>query len=495
VSECPPLADVRAIAEQAFSRAAGAPLIEGNSVRLLKDARENYPAWLSAIAGASRCVHFENYIVTDDDTGREFSDAFLAKAREGVRVRVLYDWLGCWGKSSGRFWKRLRAGGVEVRGYNPPRFDSPFGWISRDHRKMLAVDGRIAFVSGLCIGRPWVGDPQRRLAPWRDTGVEVRGPAVADIVQAFSDVWAIAGAPLPEEERVGRDAPGSAGGVALRVVASLPNTAGMFRLDQFVAALARERLWLTDPYYAGTTAYTRGLSTAATDGVDVRLLVPGATDVPLLRPLSRSAYRPLLEGGVRVFEWNGPMMHAKTATADGRWARVGSTNLNVASWLGNCELDIVVEDRHFARAMEEMFLIDLTQSTELVLDARQRVRAPNQPRRTRSVRTSGAGSAGRAATGVLRIGNVVGASFTNRRVLEPVESRLMITAGGLLLTLSVSFVLFPEGAAYPLAAIGAWLAVTLLVRGYRLHRMKKENTSPTTNSHASQKSMKNTTSL
>jgi cardiolipin synthase len=145
--------------------------------------------------------------------------------------------------------------------------------------------------------------------------------------------------------------------------------------------------------------------------------------------------------------------------------------------------------------MEEMFLIDLTQSTELVLDARQRVRAPNQPRRTRSVRTSGAGSAGRAATGVLRIGHVVGASFTNRRVLEPVESRLMITAGGLLLTLSVSFVLFPEGAAYPLAAIGAWLAVTLLVRGYRLHRMKKENTSPTTNSHAGQKSVKNTTSL
>ena len=155
-------------------------------------------------------------------------------------------------------------------------------------------------------------------------------------------------------------------------VATTPNMAGLFRVDQLVAALARERLWLTDAYYAGTTAYVQALRAAARDGVDVRLLVPNGTDIPLLRPLSRSGYRTLLEAGVRVFEWNGPMLHAKTAVADGRWARVGSTNLNVASWLGNHELDIIAEDRPFAALMETMYLDDLTNATEVVLDRRHR---------------------------------------------------------------------------------------------------------------------------
>nr|MBA3711775.1 cardiolipin synthase B [Pyrinomonadaceae bacterium] len=170
---------VRALADQAFSRAAGAPLIEGNYVRLLKDARENYPAWLDAIAKARQHIHFESYIIHEDDTGREFADALIAKARAGVRVRLIYDWMGGLGKTSRRFWNQLRAGGVEVRCYNPPRLDSPLGWISRDHRKMIAVDGRVGFITGLCVGRMWVGEPSKRIDPWRDTGVEVRGPAVA----------------------------------------------------------------------------------------------------------------------------------------------------------------------------------------------------------------------------------------------------------------------------------------------------------------------------
>jgi cardiolipin synthase len=151
---------------------------------------------------------------------------------------------------------------------------------------------------------------------------------------------------------------------------------------------------------------------------------------------------------------------------------VGSTNLNIVSWLGNCELDVVVEDERFAREMEEMYLEDLDRATELVLDERQRVRAPNQPRRRRAA-ARGGGSAGRAATGMLRLGNVVGASLTNRRVLEPVESRLMATTGALLLAVAMVFAVFPRVLAYPLIAVSAWLAVTLLVRGYRLQRAKK----------------------
>jgi len=171
--------ELRAVADQAFSRVAGAPLIPGNQVRLLKNARDNYPAWLEAIWSARRHIHFESYIIHEDDVGRQFADALIAKAHEGVAVRVIYDWMGGFGKTSRRFWRRLRTGGVEVRCYNPPSLDSPLGWLSRDHRKMVAVDDEVGFVTGLCVGRMWAGDPVRHLEPWRDTGVEIRGPATS----------------------------------------------------------------------------------------------------------------------------------------------------------------------------------------------------------------------------------------------------------------------------------------------------------------------------
>ncbi|HEU4508421.1 MAG TPA: phospholipase D-like domain-containing protein [Pyrinomonadaceae bacterium] len=459
---------VRTLANQAFSRAAGAPLIAGNDVRLLKDAKENYPAWLDAIAAAERYIHFESYIIHEDDQGWLFAEALIRKAREGVKVRLIYDWLGGLGKASRSFWKTLRAGGVDVRCYNPPRFDSPLGWVSRDHRKTLTVDGRIGFVTGLCVGRMWVGDPKKKLEPWRDTGIEVRGPSVAHIEQAFAHVWDLIGDELPADEISRVNAIEEAGDVSLRVVASEPVSAGMLRVDQLVATLARERLWLTDAYYAGTTSYVQALRAAARDGVDVRLLVPSASDIPILKPLSRAGYRPLLEAGVRVFEWNGTMLHAKTAVADSNWARVGSTNLNVASWFGNLELDVVIEDGPFAVELEETYLNDLENATEIVLDARHRLRVPkNRPPHLQPV-TSGGGSGGRAAAGAIRIGNAVGAAFTNRRVLEPVEARIMVTAAFLMLGLAVLFWFFPRSLTYPLIVILLWVSFALLYRAYKL---------------------------
>ncbi len=472
---------VRALANQAFSRAAGAPLIAGNSIRLLQDARDNYPAWLDAIRAARRHIHFESYIIHDDDTGRMFADALVAKAREGVRVRLIYDWFGGLGTASRGFWNRLRAGGVEVRCYNPARWDSPFGWLSRDHRKTICVDGEVGFVSGLCVGRMWVGDPAKSIEPWRDTGVEVRGAAVAELEQAFATIWAIIGEPIPDSDLARPDTTTQQGDAALRVVASLPTAGGMFRIDQLIAALAKKRLWLTDAYYAGMASYVQALRSAAQDGVDVRLLVPSATDVLLLKPLSRAGYRALLEGGVRVFEWNGRMLHAKTAVADGRWARVGSTNLNIASWFGNCEMDVVVEDEPFAESMEAMFLADLENASEIVLDVRQKVRAPNQPRHAHPMLLRGGGSSGRAAAGAVRIANVVGAVFTNRRVLEPVEARITVGVGALLLSLAILFAVFPSVIAYPLVLLFAWIATALLVQGYKLHRARvKRRSEPKT---------------
>lgn len=462
------ISSVRDLANQAFSRSAGAPLIGGNCVRLLIDAKENYPAWLNAIKAAERYIHFESYIIHEDDAGRMFADALIAKAREGVRVRLLYDWLGGFHKTSRSFWNELRAGGVDVRVYNPPRFDSPFGWISRDHRKTLTVDGQVGFVTGLCVGEMWVGIPEKNLEPWRDTGIEVRGPAVADIEEAFAHVWDVTGDDLPAGETAKREDLKEAGDVMLRVVATEPASAGMLRMDLMVATLAKNKLWLTDAYYAGTTAYVQALRAAAKDGVDVRLLVPNASDIPILKPLSRAGYRPLLESGVRVFEWNGTMLHAKTAVADCNWARVGSTNLNIASWFGNYELDVVVEDTSFATLMEETYLRDLENATEIVLDARLKLRAPNKPASAHPVTTSGGGSSGRAAAGAIRLGNAVGAAFTNRRVLEPVEARLMLLAGLLLLGLATLAWFFPRLLTYPLIVLMVWISLALLYRAYRM---------------------------
>lgn len=460
-----------AVIEEAFARAAGTPLVPGNEVRLLRNAGENYPAWLEAIAGARRTVHFESYIIHDDEAGQEFARALKAKAAEGVRVRVIYDWLGAVGKTSRRFWRDLRAGGIEVRCFNPPGLSSPFAWVSRDHRKMLAVDGRVAFVTGLCVGRAWVGDPARGIEPWRDTGIAVRGPAVADLEWAFARMWALAGAPIADAELPARESLPPAGDVAVRVIAGMPGTAELYRLDQLIAAAARQTLWLTDAYFVGTTAYVQSLRAAARDGVDVRLLVPGASDIWVLRGLSRAGYRPLLEGGVRVYEWNGPMLHAKTAVADGRWARVGSTNLNLQSWIGNWELDVAVEDEGFAGRMEDMYLDDLGRATEITLTPRARVvrtaEAPRLPARR-------PGSAGRAAAGAVSIGSAVGAAMTGRRVLGPAEARIMGAAGVALLVLGLVALLWPWAVAMPLAVLAIWLAGSLLFRAWVLRRERAE---------------------
>ncbi len=413
--------------DRAFLRTTGAPLVNGNAVTILRDAHENYPAWLAAIAQARDKIYFESYIIANDPIGKSFADALAERARAGVRVRVVRDWLGTHGADP--LWKELASAGAEVRTFNPFDWTSPLGWLSRDHRKTISIDGRVAFVSGLCVSSKWEGDPTRRLEPWRDTGVELRGPAVANVERAFASVWKASGpTELPDDELTIGSAIEPAGTMAVRVVASEPNTGGLFRLDQLVASLARQHLWLTDAYFVGLAPYVQALCAAARDGVDVRLLVPGASDIPALRPLSRAGYRGLLEAGVRVFEWNGTMLHAKSAVADAVWARVGSTNLNFASWLGNWELDLAVEDERFAAQMAKMYEDDLTHATEIVLTKRNRVRrAPSAPSVQDGARRAMSGSAGRAAAGAISVGSAVGAALTNRRVLAPTESGVLAT--------------------------------------------------------------------
>ena len=470
-------APARLLAEQALSRAAGAPLLGGNAVELLIDAAAHYDAWLTAIHAARHRVLLENYIIRDDEVGRSFRDALVECARRGVQVAVVYDWLGCKGQSRDRFWQRLRAAGGEVRAFNPPQLGQPFGWISRDHRKLLVVDGKIGFLSGVCISQKWLGDPGRGVEPWRDTGVSLRGPAVAELEHAFAESWASIGAPLaPFPASAASEDP--AGSVALRVIATQPSTAGMYRLDQLIAAMARRTLWLTDAYFIGIAPYVQALASAARDGVDVRLLVPGSSDIPLVAGMSRSGYRPLLKAGIRVFEWNGSMLHAKTAVADNLWGRVGSSNLNIASWLSNREIDVAVEDTGFAQQLAEQYERDLENATEIVLAPRRwrrhtdHVRSKDRQPQPRYRHVGG--SSGRAAAGALRIANTVGAALTDRRVLGDTATGPLVLGTLALTLLAVLGFFWPAVIGWPLGAIAAWLALNFGVRVWRLRRRLRE---------------------
>ena len=469
----PRAASFRPLAEQALSRAAGAPLSAGNRIELLIDAQANFDAWLEAIRNARRSVLLANYIIRADHVGRGFVEALAERARAGVHVCVMRDWLGCLGQPNDALWQPLRAAGGEVRVYNPFDALSPFGWINRDHRKLLCVDGCTGFASGICLSAKWLGDPLRGQALWRDTGVALRGPAVADIERAFAEIWAMYGDALPDDALTEPASIAAAGDVALRVIATQPSSTGTYRLDQLVAALARERLWLTDAYFVGVAPYVSALINAAQDGVDVRLLVPGASDIPAVAAMSRSGYRVLLNAGIRVFEWNGSMLHAKTAVADARWARVGSTNLNLASWLGNCEIDVAVEDEAFAHTMATQYERDLDNATEIVLSRRRVRRHPQAAPQARNRARRASGSAGRGAAGAMRLANTVGAVLTNRRLLGDAESGPLLGATAALLLVAVLGALWPRVLAWPLVLIAAWIALSLAARWLRLRTQRQ----------------------
>jgi cardiolipin synthase len=362
----------------ALDRASAARLIPGNALRHIPDSVAALDAMLALIAGARRTVHFENYIIRNDRTGRRFAAALAERARAGVQVRVLYDAFGSLG-TRGRFWRDLRRAGAEVRAFGPLLTSGPFEVFSRDHRKLIVVDGRDAMTGGLCVGDEWAGDPKRGRLPWRDTMVSVCGPAVAVLEGSFARVWATTGAPLPPGAVARAAEP--CGSSALRVIEGVPAQSRAYRAVQLLAAAAQERLWITDAYLVAPPPLYASIVDAAKNGVDVRLLLPGTSDIPVVRTFSRIGYRDLLRAGARIFEYRGPMLHAKTLVVDREWSRVGSTNLNVSSLLGNYELDVLAECDSMTEALAAQFRHDAAQSREIVLLERRRlparlVRAP-----------------------------------------------------------------------------------------------------------------------
>lgn len=358
----------QSLAQRAISRAGQARPVPGNTVRLLTDGPEVFPAMLSLINEASAWVHFENYIMRSDDTGWKFARALAQRSQGGIGVSLLYDWLGCI-TTSRKLWTYLRQNGVEVRAFNRPKPVDVFANLTRDHRKLVVADGHRAILGGVCIGDEWSGRPERDILPWRDTAVEVHGPAATVLDQSFADLWRLAGPPLPPDQLASVVAP--AGEVTVQVVIGQPGRGRIYRILDLLAAGSSDRMWITDAYLVAPKRLLNALRNAARDGVDVRLLLPSASDVPVVRNLTRIGYRNLLKAGVRIYEWQGAMLHAKTQVADGRWCRIGSSNLNAASLLGNYELDVLIDDPTVADVLEAQFRKDISRASEIVLPGTQ----------------------------------------------------------------------------------------------------------------------------
>ena len=454
--------------ECAINRAGGGRPIPGNNVRLLIDGPDAYAAMLGVIGEARTWVHFENYIIRSDAEGWRFAEALAARAREGIAVRLVYDWLGSIGTSR-KFWRFLREAGVEVRSFHPPHPFDIVTMFSRNHRKLVVADGARAVMGGLCIGCEWTGGeaPDRR--PWRDTAMLVEGPAAAALDQAFAVTWVAAGGAIPPEHAVAQ-AP-ALGGAEVRVIAGEPGRERAYRVIELLAAGSVERLWITDAYLVAPPRLFQALRDAAEDGVDVRLLVPGTSDIPFIRNLTRIGYRELLQSGVRIFEWDGPMLHAKTISVDGRWGRVGSSNLNASSLLGNYELDVLVEDPVVAEALERQFRLDIARSREV---SRRQIRGPRRistrlpaalthlaPEAPVTYRRSRREVRHRAALALRTL-----ASNARRSVFGPLSV--------LLLVLAALFLLLPRVTALAFGIACAWLAVGAGREAFRRRAEKPE---------------------
>lgn len=447
----------------ALDRATGTRAIGGNALTHLPDSPAALDAMLQLISRARQSVHLENYIIRDDRTGKRFAEALEDRLAAGVKVRVLYDALGSIGTSRA-FWKRLTRAGAEVRCFHPLFTAQILKIISRDHRKLLVVDGNCGIVGGLCIGDEWAGDTQRGRLPWRDTMVEVRGPGAAALQRAFNQTWSRVAPPLPADEfATDLDPMGTSDA---RIVCGVPGQARMYRAAQLFAGVATERLWITDAYLVAPPPLFAALVDAARGGVDVRLLVPGSSDILVVRTATRTGYRELLQAGVRIFEWAGPMLHAKTLIADRRWARVGSSNLNTSSLLTNYEIDVLAECDDLTQVLAAQFRHDLAHAREIVLKPRRYLKRPalvGEPPAEGKPRLPHKRSGYELGTvAVVALGRVAGGL---RRAIARAAAVALIVIGVLL-------VLFPRLMSIILAAGAFWLALGFLVYAVQQRRAR-----------------------
>ncbi len=357
----------------------GSPLTTGNRVVLLQDGPATYQAMIKAIQAATDHIHLETYILDDDEVGQRFAQALIDKQKQGVSVHLIRDGVGTIGTPAA-FFERLTASGIKVLEFNPLNpLVSRKEWElnQRDHRKLLIVDGRTAFLGGINISSVYSGgsfSQRSRTRPgggpaWRDTDLELQGPVVAEFQKLFLATWAKQkGDALPARnyfpplEPVGRE--------VVRAIGSSPDEPFSQIYATLLSAIgsAETSIHLTNAYFVPDPQLLAALEAAAARKVAVRLILPSQADSWLVFHAGRAYYDRLLRAGVRIFERRGVILHSKTALIDGVWATVGSTNLDWRSFLHNEELNAVVLGPGFGAQLQSMFDRDLAESDELTLD-------------------------------------------------------------------------------------------------------------------------------
>jgi cardiolipin synthase len=350
------------------------PLTKGNKVTLLADGQAAYAAMFKSIQNAKDNINLESYIIEDDETGRKFADLLLQKQAEGVQINIIYDSLGSM-NTPAAFFQRLQNGGIRVVGFNPLNplnAGKKWGLTHRDHRKILIIDGKIAIIGGINISKVYSSSPLKRKNSekgpihWRDTDIQIEGPAVAEFQKLFLDTWLKQSRSKLSDKNYFPKL-GEAGNALVRVVGSTPGESNRIPFIVYVSAIsfAEHSIHLTNSYFIPDDQTVKALIDAAGRGVDVKIILPGITDSQLALHAQRYHYSKLLKAGVRIYEHSTSLLHAKTAVIDRVWSTVGSTNLDYLSLLNNDEVNAVVLSKEFAGEMEKMFAKDLANSRQI----------------------------------------------------------------------------------------------------------------------------------
>ncbi len=358
--------------------ATSSPLIAGNKVTLLFDGPKTMAAMMAAVSAAKDHINLETYIFDQDELGIQFADLLIAKQRAGVQVNIIYDSIGTLGTPA-EFFDKMRAAGISLTEFNPVNPLKTFGpWRlnNRDHRKIMVVDGRIGFTGGINIADDYSNSSLFRSRKktvtepgWRDTHVQIEGPAVAALQWLFLDAWASQNT-RDLQDRNFFPPLTDAGNKVVRVIASKPDS-GFEIYKAYILAIqeARKTIHLTAAYFAPDAQFLESLIQAAHRGVSVKLVLPSVSDAGLVMYAGRSSYDELLDAGVRIYQFQDSVLHAKTAVIDGVWSTVGSANIDVRSFLHNYEVNVVVLGDEFGRSMEAAFAEDIKNSIEITGEA------------------------------------------------------------------------------------------------------------------------------
>jgi cardiolipin synthase A/B len=346
----------------------GAPIVGGNTVTILLNGEQIFPAVLESIRSARTSVTYAQYFYEDGPVARAVAEALADRCRAGLSVHVLLDGLGTL-LMPVEYRDLMREAGCEVESFRPVRPWSLHKANFRNHRRLLVVDGRVAFTGGSGVSDKWMGDG-RRQDHWRDTDIKVEGPAVEWLQAAFAENWLeVTGVALGGPAYFLRPNP-ERGSVPVQVVRSSPSAGGSAMYTTFLLALAsaRRSIRITNPYFMLDAAMTEVLLERVRAGVTVEVLVPGAIDHQLVRQASRATWGDLLSGGVRFYEYKPALLHSKTMVIDGVWSTVGSTNLDNRSFALNEELNVITYDRGVAQRLEEAFAADLAHSEPVTIE-------------------------------------------------------------------------------------------------------------------------------